>query len=83
MINLTDFNEKLEKGLVTLVKVTDNALAVSTKKFDVGTGIELSEEVVGGNIKEYTDRKVELLAEIAEIDGFIAKFEKLIAQDTV
>ena len=81
MISVTDFNEKEIAGLVTLVRVTDDALAISTKKFDPTTGLELPEEVVGGNIKEYKDKKVELLAEIKEIDAFIAKFEALTAQN--
>ena len=81
MIDLKDFSGKETKGLVTLVRITDDALAVSTKKFDASTGEELPEEVTGGNIKEYQDRKVELQAQIAEIDVFIAKFNKLVPQN--
>ena len=81
MINLTDFSTKEAQNLVTLVRITEDALAVSTKKFDSETGIELSEEVQGGNIKEYTDRKAVLEAEIAEIEAFIAKFGLLKPQN--
>ena len=80
MINLTDFTEKETKGLVALVRVTTDALAVSTKKFNPETGEELSEEVIGGNIKEYTDKKAELLKQIAEIDSFVKKFNALVPQ---
>ena len=81
MINLNDFSEKEVKNLVTLVRITDDALAVSTKKFDAADGVELPEEVTGGNIQEYKDKKVELRAQIAEIDAFIAKFNKLVPQN--
>lgn len=81
MIDLKEFTEKSALGLVSMVRITDDALAVSTKKFDASSGEELVEEVVGGNIKEYTDKKVELLAEIAEIDAFVAKFNALVPQD--
>ena len=81
MINLKDFTEKEAKGLVTLTRIIDNALAISSKKFDASTGKELPEEVVGGNIKEYKDKVVELKAEIKEIEAFIAKFEALKPQN--
>ena len=80
MINLKDFTEKEAKGLVTLVRITEDALAVSTKKFDSSIGKELPKEVIGGNIKEYIDKKAELLAEIAEIDSFVKKFNALVPQ---
>jgi len=80
MLDLKDFTEKETLGLNSLVRITDDALAVSTKKFDSSTGEELPEEVIGGNIKEYTDKKAELLAEIAEIDAFIKKFNTLVPQ---
>jgi hypothetical protein len=81
MIDLTNFTDKEEAGLATLTRITEDALAVSTKRFDPTTGEELTEEVVGGNIKEYTDKKAELEAQIAEIDAFIAKFEALTPQN--
>jgi hypothetical protein len=81
MIDLKNFNEKEEAGLMTLVRVTEDALAISTKKFDPTTGEELAEEVVGGNIKEYQDKKAELQVQIDEIDAFVAKFEALEPQN--
>lgn len=81
MIDLKAFTDNETAGLVTLVRITEDALAVSTKKFDPATGEELSEEVTGGNISEYVERKEKLLAEIAEIDAFIAKFTTLKAQN--
>ena len=81
MIDIKEFTTRESKGLVTLVRITDDALAVSTKKFDSADGLELPEEVAGGNIQEYKDKKVELQAQIAEIDAFIAKFNKLVPQN--
>ena len=81
MISIKDFSDKEAKGLVALVRITADALAVSTKKFDPETGTELPEEVVGGNIQEYKDKVIELKAEIKEIEAFIAKFEALTPQN--
>lgn len=81
MLDLKDFSDKEAKGLVTLVRVTEDALAISTKKFDATTGVELPEEVVGGNIKEYQDKKAELQAQIKDIDAFIVKFNALTPQN--
>ena len=81
MIDLKSFTEKEVKGLVKLVRITKDALAVSSKKFDPSTGEVLPEEVTGGNIQEYKDKVVELKAEIKEIEAFIAKFEVLKSQN--
>jgi len=81
MISIKDFTEKETAGLVKLVRITTDTLAVSTKKFSPETGEILPEEVVGGNIKEYKDKVVELKAEIKEIEAFIAKFEALKPQN--
>ena len=83
MIDIKDFIEKEILGLNSLVRITDDALAVSTKKFDSSTGEELPEEVIGGNIKEYTDKKGELLKQIAEIDAFVKKFNALVPQQII
>jgi len=83
MIDIKDFTEKETLGLNSLVRITDDALAVSTKKFDSSTGEELPEEVIGGNIKEYTDKKAELLKQIAEIDAFVKKFNALVPQQII
>jgi len=83
MIDIKDFTEKETLGLNSLVRITDDALAVSTKKFDSSTGEELPEEVIGGNIKEYTDKKGELLKQIAEIDAFVKKFNALVPQQII
>jgi len=83
MIDIKDFIEKEILGLNSLVRITDDALAVSTKKFDSSTGEELPEEVIGGNIKEYIDKKAELLKQITEIDAFVKKFNALVPQQII
>ena len=81
MFDITNFIEREVKGLATLVRITEDALAISYKKFDQDSGKELAEEVIGGNIKEVTDIKAILQKEIDEIDVFVAKFNALIAQN--
>ena len=81
MIDLKEFSDKETKGLTSLVRITDSSLAVCSKKFDSETGAELSEEVIGGNIQEYLDRKAELEAQLVDIDAFIKKFEVLTPQN--
>jgi hypothetical protein len=81
MIDLKTFNIQEAKGLVTLIRITDDALAVSTKKFDSATGEELPEEVTGGNIQEYKDEKARLGDQIDLIDAFVAKFDALEPQN--
>jgi hypothetical protein len=81
MILIKDFTEKEKQGLVSLVRITKDVLAVSTKKFDSTTGEELTEEVTGGNIKEYKNKVIELQEQIKDINAFIAKFEALEPQN--
>lgn len=81
MIDLKDYAEKKAKGLVTLVRVTEDALAVSTKKFDPTTGEELAEEVTGGSIQEYRDEVTKLQEQIDQINTFITSFEDLTPQN--
>ena len=82
MINLKDYNKKKEKGLISLVKAGDS-FATATKKFDAEDGADLPDEVVGVSMKELTDRKTEMQAEIAEIDAFIKDCEALTVEKEV
>lgn len=81
MIDIKDFTEKETSGLVTLVRITEDTFAVSIKKFSAETGEELAKEVIGGNLKELTDRKVELQKELDEVNSFIKKLEVLVPQN--
>jgi hypothetical protein len=81
MIDLKDFLDKEIKGFVTLVRITEDAFAISAKKFNAETGEELAEEVIGGNITEYKNKIVELKVQIKELEDFIAKFEALKPQN--
>ena len=75
-IDLKDYQEKKEKGLVALVKAGDS-YATAVKKFDPETGADLPDEVLGVDMQELTDKKEALQAEIAEIDAFIVDCEAL------
>jgi hypothetical protein len=81
MQDITVFTEKEAAGLVTLVRITDDSVAFSTKRFNPDTGHELAEEVVGGSIKEYKDEVVKLQARISELNSFITKAEALVPQN--
>lgn len=81
MQDIKDFTDRELKGLVTLTRITEDALAISTKKFNPETSEELPMEVVGGSIQEYKDRAIELQAEIDEINAFVAKCELLKVQN--
>jgi uncharacterized protein YktB (UPF0637 family) len=80
-MDITNITEKEASGLATLVRITDDAYAVSFKKFDADSGEELTEEVLGGNIKELTERKAELEKELLEVGNFIKKLEALVPQN--
>ena len=80
MIDLKNYNEKNLAGLVTISKITADTFAVATKRFNAENGVELPREVIGGNVKELTDKKVELQAQIVEIDTFLKGFNLLIPQ---
>jgi len=71
MLDIKNYQELKEKNAVSLVKAGD-AYAVAYKKFDEATGEEKSDEVIGVNMTELTDKKKALQDEIAEIDAFIA-----------
>ena len=71
MLDLKNYQELKEKNAVSLVKAGDS-YAVAYKKFDESTGEDKPDEVLGVNMKEITDKKAELQAEIVEIDAFIA-----------
>jgi len=70
-INLKKYNELKEKNAVSLVKAGDS-YAVAYKKYNEDTGEDKPDQVLGVNMEELLKKKEELLAEIAEIDAFIA-----------
>ena len=70
MIDLKNYQELKEKNAVSLVKAGDS-FAVAYKKFDVNTGEDKPDEVLGVNMPELLEKKEALQAEITEIDLFI------------
>lgn len=76
MVNIKEFNEKKEKGLARVLEITDENVVVAYKQYDlekakVGELVELPEEVSVQSIKELTDSKAGLQAQIDEIDSFL------------
>lgn len=83
MIDLKDYADKKEKGLVTITKTDSNpdnpdaiTYAVGTSKWDATTGERLPDEVTGVSRKELLDKKLELQAEIDQIDAFLTEAEQ-------
>ena len=77
MIDLKDYADKKEKGLVTIVKTDadpangeSTTYAVSYKKWDAVNGERMPDTVVGVSVKELEDRKAELDGQIAELTLF-------------
>lgn len=76
MIDIKTFSEKLNKGLARVLEKTDENIIVAYKQYDmekakVGEIVELPEEVSVQSIKELTDSKASLQAQIDEIDSFL------------
>lgn len=77
MIDIKNFSELKVKKLARVIEITDENIVVAYKQFDLeqaklGVLKEKAEEVAVQNKKELVGRKVKLLAEIAEIDAFLA-----------
>ena len=77
MIDLKDYADKKEKGLVTIVKTDadpangeSTTYAVSYKRWDAVTGERLSDTVLGVSVKELEDRTAELESQTAELTLF-------------
>lgn len=82
MIDIKNFAEKETAGLMSVVRITDDSLAFSTRKFDPTTGEEIKPaEVIGGSLQEYRDEVVKLQARISELNAFITKVGRLETQN--
>lgn len=81
MVDITNFSKSEAAGLMSMVRITEDSLAFATKSFDPATGEESDPVVVGGSIKQFRERVVELQAEIKRLNAFIAKAEALVAQN--
>ena len=79
MIDIKNYEKLKLKNAVSLVKAGDS-YAAAYKKFDVNTGDNLPDEVLGLERQELLDRKQVLQDEIAEIDVVIADCDTLDAK---
>ena len=77
MIEIKDFNSKLELGLARILEKTEENIVVAYKQWDteeakLGKLVEKAEEIAVQSIKDLEDRKIELQKQIDEIDTFLA-----------
>jgi len=70
MINIKDYIEKKEKGLISIAKL-GSGFAMSSKKFNPDTGEEAEPEVAGFHIQDLEKIKTGLQKTIADIDVLI------------
>ena len=77
MIDLTNIDGKVQKGLVTFKKVGD-AFAVARKQFDKDTGEAVDTEVVALDIKTLEKSKVDAQEVVVACDKVIVILNKLI-----
>jgi hypothetical protein len=68
--NLSDYNAKKVKGLISVQKIDENNFAIGTKQFSSEDGVELSQQVIGVTLSEVTEAIDKKMAEIAELEAF-------------
>jgi len=74
--NLTDYETKKEKGLISIQKIDEENFAIGTKQFSAEDGTELPMQVVGVTISE-VDKAI--IDKQVEIDGLNAFKKDLLA----
>jgi len=77
MIDISEFNDKKEKGLARILEKTDKRIIVVYKQFDLeqarlGVLSEMPEEVYSQSIEELNEKKIMLQKQITDIDMFLA-----------
>jgi hypothetical protein len=68
--NLSDYNAKKVKGLISVQKIDENNFAIGTKQFSSEDGVELSQQVIGVTLSEVEEAINKKKAEIAELEAF-------------
>lgn len=76
MIDITNYFEKKEKGLLELVKA-GGGYAIAIKKFNPENGDELSPEIIAVDTDELTKRREALEKEITDIDKVLADIKSV------
>lgn len=68
--NLTDYNTKKSKGLISIQKIDEENFAIATKQFNAEDGSELPSQVTGVTITEVDKAIADKQAEIDELKAF-------------
>ncbi len=68
--NLTDYNDKKEKGLIQIEKIDDDNMAIATKQFSAEDGTELPKTVLGVTTIEVDEAIAAKQKEIDELKAF-------------
>ena len=68
--NLTDYNDKKEKGLIQIEKIDDENMAIATKQFSAEDGAELPKQVVGVTATEVDEAIAAKQKEIDDLNAF-------------
>lgn len=76
MIDIKNYIEKKETGLISLAKL-GSGFALSQKQFDVSTGKEVEPLVAGFHVKDLEKMKKALQKTIADFDTLIADANSL------
>ena len=68
--NLTDYENKKKKGLISIQKIDAENYAIGTKQFSAEDGVELPRQVVGVTLTEVDKAITDKLAEVANLKAF-------------
>ena len=77
MIEFKNFNEHLQKGLISVAKVND-AYAITKKQFNPNTGESLPDEVVALDPVELEKIKAKLVESITQIDNVLTHLKTIV-----
>jgi len=68
--NLTDYNSKVTKSLISVQKIDGENFAIATKVFSAEDGTELPSQVVGVTISEIDKEIAEAQVKVDELKAF-------------
>lgn len=73
--NISDYNSKKTKGLISLQKIDKENVAIATKQFSAEDGSELPAQVLGVTITEVKKSILDKQAELSELEAFLADLQ--------
>lgn len=68
--DLKNYNDKKEKGLISIQKIDDENMAIATRTFSAEDGTELPKTVVGVTTTEVDEAIATKQTEIDELNAF-------------